>query len=118
MLVALLRHVQLEDTGEHVATFDTDRISFPISRQQGAHSEVGLNSLESFISNFQIFKTFQDEALRHFLMDKRFGIFATNIYFSSLQLTKSQIASNMEMDPDDVVFVWMNDVDEVNIDTE
>ena len=51
-------------------------------------------------------------------MDKRFGIFATNIYFSSLQLTKSQIASNMEMDPDDVVFVWMNDVDEVNIDTE
>jgi len=50
--------------------------------------------------------------LIHFLMDKRFGIFATNIYFSSLQLTKSQIASNMEMDPDDVVFVWMNDVDE------
>jgi len=92
MLVALLRHVQLEDTGENVATFDTDRVSFPISRQQGVHSE--------------------DEALRHFLMDKRFGIFATNIYFSSLQLTKSQIASNMEMDPDDVVFVWMNDVDE------
>ena len=49
MLVALLRHVQLEDTGENVATFDTDRVSFPISRQQGVHSEVGLNSLESFI---------------------------------------------------------------------
>ena len=46
MLVALLRHVQLEDTGENVATFDTDRVSFPISRQQGVHSEVGLNQVK------------------------------------------------------------------------
>ena len=53
MLVALLRHVQLEDTGENVATSDTDRVSFPISRQQGVHSEVGLNHGESYrIGNF------------------------------------------------------------------
>ena len=52
-------------------------------------------------------------ALRCFEVDKRFGTFATNIYFASLQLTKSQIASNMGVSQDDILFSYLTDEDEV-----
>ena len=52
-------------------------------------------------------------ALRCFEEDKRFGTFATNIYFASLQLTKSQIASNMGVSQDDILFSYLTDEDEV-----
>ena len=85
MLVALLRHVQM--------TVDTDQDLTPDMVTCPQYAD--------------------DEALTQFLLDKRFGIFATNIYFSSLQLTESQIASNMQVTSEDVLFSWLADGDEV-----
>ena len=47
-----------------------------------------------------------------FERDARFGRFATNIYFASLQLTNSGIASAMEVEPDQIIFSWLSDSDE------
>ena len=47
-----------------------------------------------------------------FERDKKFGRFATNIYFASLQLTSSQIASAMEVEQEQIVFSWLSGADE------
>ena len=47
-----------------------------------------------------------------FERDRRFGIFATNIYFASLQLTASGVASAMEVEQDQIIFSWLTDSDE------
>ena len=86
MLAALVRHAQMEDTGP------------------GSFS--GNMGAERVMSS-------DPEALRCFEEDKRFGTFATNIYFASLQLTKSQIASNMGVNQEDVLFSYLTDEDEV-----
>jgi len=93
MLVALLRHVQMEDTGGSTPEFDGDSVEFPSLTRSPSTSD--------------------PEALDLFEKDKRFGIFATNIYFSSLQLTQPQIARNMEVDSDNIVFSWLADDNEV-----
>ena len=41
-------------------------------------------------------------------------MFATNIYFASLQLTAALVASSMGVDQEDVLFSWLADEDEVN----
>ena len=41
-------------------------------------------------------------------------MFATNIYFASLQLTAALVASSMGLDQEDVLFSWLADEDEVN----
>ena len=86
MLAALVRHAQMEDTGP-----DTD------TETRGER-----------------IPTSDPAALRCFEEDKRFGIFATNIYYASLQLTKSQIASNMGVSQEDILFSYLTDEDEVN----
>lgn len=47
-----------------------------------------------------------------FERDKRFGRFATNIYYASLQLTVSQIASAMEVEQEQIIFSWLSGADE------
>ena len=41
-------------------------------------------------------------------------MFATNIYFASLQLTAALVASSMGVDQEDILFSWLADEDEVN----
>ena len=41
-------------------------------------------------------------------------MFATNIYFASLQLTAALVASSMGVDQEDVLFSWLADEDEVD----
>ena len=51
-----------------------------------------------------------DQTRAVFERDKRFGRFATNIYFASLQLTNSGIASAMEVEPEQIIFSWLTDL--------
>ena len=87
MLAALVRHAQMADTGP-------------------GSSSSGNTGAERVMSS-------DPEALRCFEEDKRFGTFATKIYFASLQLTKSQIASNMGVNQEDILFSYLTDEDEV-----
>ena len=86
MLAALVRHAQMEDTGTGSSSGNTEAERVPSS---------------------------DPAVLSCFEEDKRFGTFATNIYFASLQLTKSQIASNMGVSQEDVLFSYLTDEDEV-----
>ena len=79
MLVALVRHLQMEATS--------------LSPEAGPRPTPDLTRAV-------------------FERDRRFGIFATNIYFASLQLTKSGRASAMEVDQDQIIFSWLTDSDE------
>ena len=90
MLAALVRHAQMVDTGA-----DT-----------GADTRADMETQERVLTS-------DPAAMRCFEEDKRFGTFATNIYFASLQLTKSQIASNMGVSQDDILFSYLTDEDEV-----
>ena len=83
MLAALVRHAQMENTGTEPLA-DPDRVQVS-----------------------------DPAALTCFEKDKRFGTFATNIYFASLQLTNFQIASNMGVSQEDVLFSYLTDEDEV-----
>ena len=93
MLAALVRHAQMEDPGAVAGDSGIER--------ESAEPERGLSS--------------DLEALRCFEEDKRFGIFATNIYYASLQLTKSQIASSMGVSPEDILFSYLTDENEVRL---
>ena len=41
-------------------------------------------------------------------------MFATNIYFASLQLTAALVASSMGVEQDNILFSWLADEDEVD----
>ena len=95
MLVALVRHVQMESDppASPTLSLEDNRLSFQ----------------ESCLGNVAS----DTKALQMFRQDERFAMLATNIYSASMQPTKSLRADTMEVDLENIIYSWLTDDYEV-----